>query len=104
MDYYSLVEKDKTNGKVENISPKVHEINACELKKKNPKVINNSSLLEICLGSVSFSCVFVIFFMSREQQNNSSKIERNELHIRPAAGRTITKSTSVSVLRRPLYF
>lgn len=34
VDYYSLVEKDKTNGKVENISPKVHEINACELKKK----------------------------------------------------------------------
>lgn len=37
VDYYSLVEKDKTNGKVENISSKVHEINAFELKKKNTK-------------------------------------------------------------------
>lgn len=34
VDYYSLVDKDKSNEKVENISPKVHELNACGIKKK----------------------------------------------------------------------
>lgn len=33
VDYYSLVDKDKSNGKVGNISPKVQELNACGHKK-----------------------------------------------------------------------
>lgn len=47
VDYYSHVDKDKSNGKVENISLEVHELNACGIKKK---IGNHSSLLEVCLG------------------------------------------------------
>lgn len=56
-------------------------------------------------GLVNFHA-YLSLLISREQQSNSSKTERNQLHVRPAARHTriLTKPTSVSVFRRSLHF
>lgn len=71
VDYYSLVDKDINQmGRWKIFPPKYMNLMLVDLKKM--KLINHSSLLEVCLGFGYFSCVFVFFFIWREQQ--SSKV------------------------------
>lgn len=80
-----------------------------EKKEKNKTQTNKKTLKILILiyiwVLINFH-VFLSFLISRQQQSNSSKIKRNQLHIRPAPGhiRSLTKPTSVSVFRRPLKF
>lgn len=102
---FGFVDKGKSNGKMQNISFRVYELNAYGLfflllKKK---II---PLYLICIWVLVNFQVYLSFLISREQQSNSSKIKRHQRHVRPAAGRTrvLTKPTSVAVFRRPLNF
>lgn len=72
-------------------------------KQKTPQ---NTHLYLICIWVLINFHVFLSFLISREQQSNSSKIKRNQLHVRPAPGHigSLTKPTSASVFRRPLKF